>query len=386
MRASSLGSNLVMRKLSRVVAVVVCWNSLVLTQNRPPITPFKGPTITSGDVESARQKANSCRIISKVHVRNSHEEFAGQHVGFAYVGADGEMGKPVFSLTGTDESLSQISIPLSDIESMTLLKVEEHWLSLFGRDRALLEVIVFPDISPSQLLQSRPTYSQLAESTKSVHLWVSLNDEKKRELTMVGTKSGFGPLTYTKLFSVRELEPNHKVIFEWPDDSDAPIWWATDTVVADANYPHRIVEQLAVDSPTNLSATVTQRVALATSQVARSVAWAVSSADQVNVIHRSTCDKMSSAKQTALSKYTVTLTWNASASLSRPPAPGEGYNLYRLNPDGSCVTLNQDLIHGTVYEDVFVEMGTTYRYAATAVKQYRESNLSNVETVSIPSS
>jgi hypothetical protein len=370
MRASSLGSNLVAGKLRWVVAAVVCWNSAVLTQDRPPITPFKGPTITPGDVESARLKANRCRSVSKVHIRNSHEEFAGQHVGFAYVGTDGEIGQPVFSLTGTDESLSQISIPLSDIESMTLLKTEEHWFRWFGPDRALLEVIVFPDISPSQLLKSRPTYSQLAASTKSVRLWVSLNDENKRDLTMVATQSVL--LTYTRLFPVRDLEPNHKVIFEWPDDKDAPIWWATDTVVADAKYPHRIVEQLALESPTNLTATVTQRFALAASQIARNRLT-----EPELPLHFAPA-----SLAYLLGKYIVTLRWNASVSVSVV-----GYNLYRLSPAGSWVKLNQSLVLGTVFEDESVEKGMTYRYAATAVgMQNRESSFSNVVAAVIPSS
>jgi hypothetical protein len=369
MKVSSLGSNLVARKLRWVVAAVVCWNSAVLTQDRPPITPFK-PPITPGDVESARLKANRCRSVSKVHIRNSHQEFAGQHVGFAYVGADGEIGQPVFSLTGTDESLSQISIPLSDIESVTLLKTEEHWFNWRGPDRALMEVIVFPDISPSQLLKSRPTYSQLAASTKSVRLWVSLNDQKKRELTMVATQSVL--LTYTRLFSVRDLEPNHKIIFEWPDEKDAPIWWATDTVVADAKYPHRVVEQLALESPTNLSATVTQLFALTASQMARNRLT-----EREPTLHFATTTLAYSS-----GKYIVTLRWTASVSVSVV-----GYNLYRLSRPGSWVKLNQGLVVGTVFEDASVENGMTYRYAATAVgMQNRESPFSKVVAAVIPPS
>jgi len=71
-------------------------------------------------------------------------------------------------------------------------------------------------------------------------------------------------------------------------------------------------------------------------------------------------------------------------SLSPLPVNGEGYNLYRLNPDGSCTKINGALIGGTVYEDRFVELGKTYRYAAKAVKQSSESGPSNVIEVSIP--
>ena len=84
------------------------------------------------------------------------------------------------------------------------------------------------------------------------------------------------------------------------------------------------------------------------------------------------------------SKHSVTLSWNASVSLSTPPVGGEGYNLYRLNPDGSCTKINGALIGSTVYEDRFVELGKTYSYAAKAVKQNSETGPSNVVEVSIP--
>ena len=99
------------------------------------------------------------------------------------------------------------------------------------------------------------------------------------------------------------------------------------------------------------------------------------------------CNNQNSKTQTQgdpSSKHTVTLSWNASVSLSTPPVDGEGYNLYRLNPDGSCTKINGVLVGGTVYEDRFVELGKTYRYAATAVKQSSESGPSNVVEVPIP--
>src|ERR1700687_5773239 len=72
-----------------------------------------------------------------------------------------------------------------------------------------------------------------------------------------------------------------------------------------------------------------------------------------------------------LGKYSVRLTWNASASLSASLARDDGYNLYRLNPGGSCVLLNRYPIQGTVFDDDLVKSGTTYRYTATAVKHFR---------------
>jgi hypothetical protein len=97
------------------------------------------------------------------------------------------------------------------------------------------------------------------------------------------------------------------------------------------------------------------------------------------------CDnpKMQTSRDPS-SKHSVTLSWKASVSLSTPPAAGEGYNLYRLNPDGSCTRINGAPIRDTVYEDRFVELGKTYRYGAKAVKRNRESGPSNVTQASVP--
>ncbi len=84
------------------------------------------------------------------------------------------------------------------------------------------------------------------------------------------------------------------------------------------------------------------------------------------------------------SRHRVTLSWKASVSLSPTFVAGEGYNLYRLNPDGSCVKVNNSLIQGTLYEDQFVELGKTYRYAAKAVKHNHQSGSSNIVEVVIP--
>ena len=85
------------------------------------------------------------------------------------------------------------------------------------------------------------------------------------------------------------------------------------------------------------------------------------------------------------SKHTVNLSWKPSVSLSSPLAVGEGYNLYRENPDGSCTKLNAKPINATVYEDHSVKLGQSYRYAVKAVKHNTESGPSEVIDVTIPS-
>jgi hypothetical protein len=76
------------------------------------------------------------------------------------------------------------------------------------------------------------------------------------------------------------------------------------------------------------------------------------------------------------SAHKVRLSWKASASLSSPLGDGEGYNLYRLNPDCSCTKINENVIKDSVNEDASVEPGRTYRYAATAVTKKKKGNTS----------
>ncbi len=85
------------------------------------------------------------------------------------------------------------------------------------------------------------------------------------------------------------------------------------------------------------------------------------------------------------SKHSVVLSWKPSVSLSSPLASGEGYNVYRRNPDGSCTKLNAEPIRATVYEDDSVKLGQSYRYVVKAVRHNAESSPSEVIDVTIPS-
>lgn len=116
----------------------------------------------------------------------------------------------------------------------------------------------------------------------------------------------------------------------------------------------------------------------------------VSTVGQITAHARQTfpCDNKNSKPPTLgqpRGKHTVTLSWKASKSLSTPLAVGEGYNLYRHNPDDSCTKLNGDaLIMGTSTEDLAVDLGKQYGYAVTAFKQNMESKPSEPVIVAIP--
>jgi len=78
-------------------------------------------------------------------------------------------------------------------------------------------------------------------------------------------------------------------------------------------------------------------------------------------------------------QYSVSLTWNASASSVA------GYNIYRGTSPGSYSKINSTLDANTAYTDSTVASGVTYYYAATAVNSSgQESGYSAPFEVSIP--
>ena len=201
-----------------------------------PITPYKdGRVNTPQEIEKARAQSSSHRVISEVRIKESKIPKFGEKVGFAYLSGDRVNGEPHFDLKGTAESGGNITIPLSDVKSFTIFKVKNHW---FARDEALLEVTIFPSLSPAELLQLQPSYSQLTESyTKQVRMWVFLENQDKAQLYMVGKKWDD---KYEALFAIRDLELNVPVVLDWPRFLNAPIWWAVESVIKDDKYPYRV--------------------------------------------------------------------------------------------------------------------------------------------------
>ena len=80
------------------------------------------------------------------------------------------------------------------------------------------------------------------------------------------------------------------------------------------------------------------------------------------------------------SSHNVTLSWNASTSVVM------GYNIYRSTQSaGPYARLNSSLLTILTYTDNYVQSGSTYYYAATAVDSSNvESTFSNVATAVIP--
>lgn len=203
-----------------------------------PITPYeKGKQLKEKDIQAMKAKCSSSRVISDLRVKGSRATRYGEQIGFAYVTKKGAMGEPSFNLKGIAESGEEISVDLSGVQSLTVIKVEDRW---FTTDRALLELTIFPDISPSEILSLNPTYSQLETSyTKTIKIRVALEDRNKGKLSIVG-KKWLGEDKYEVISGIRDLELDSRVLFGYPMHPGSPIWWAVESVIKDERYPYRI--------------------------------------------------------------------------------------------------------------------------------------------------
>ena len=224
---------------SMVALVYLALSQSIGVANGPgiPITPYeKGARVTVEDIEKVRTRSNSYRGISEVRTKGTEVPTFAERVGFVYVTGAGKLGEPNFELNGTTESGGGFAVPLSDVKDLKILEIEDHW---FARDRVLLDVTIFPNIPPSELLESGLTYSQMVEShTRQMRMWLFLEDEEKGQLSMVGKK---WEDNYEVLFAIRDLEPNIPVVLTWPMKRNAPIWWAVKSVIDDEKYPYRLI-------------------------------------------------------------------------------------------------------------------------------------------------
>lgn len=207
------------------------------------VTPYvPGKEIKEMEVVEVKKISSSTRRINGLKLENSHVPIYGAGVGLMYVQDEAVKGEPFFKFEGIIEGDdTPVEIDFSEVDRFSLLKVKKP---LFSEDKALLEVIQFPDISPRDIIAKNPSYSLLRKNyTKKVRLWVNL--QKKGELCLVGKM--YDKEGYKVLSKLRDIKQNSDVILEYGFFQKQPggmrisnIWWATDTVIKDKNYPHRL--------------------------------------------------------------------------------------------------------------------------------------------------
>jgi len=204
-------------------------------------SPYKpGTRVTAEDVASVRGQCSRARTLaSGLTLRSKHEPAYGEGIGLAYW-KGGRLSAPVFQFSGLEEDGPEAKVDLADIDSFWIVRHEDN---LIADDRSLIELLVFPTISPRELVDSRPTYSDLRDRfSKSLSLWLTV-------------KSGVGELClvalgergrYELVAKFTDIEPDTKVElsygrFRHGREMLPAIWWATEAVTRDGAYPHRII-------------------------------------------------------------------------------------------------------------------------------------------------
>ncbi len=207
------------------------------------ITPYvPGKEIKEEEVVEVKKISSRLRRINNLRVENSHISKRGIEVGLMYVKDETADKEPFFKFKGVIEGDdTPVEIDFSEVDRFFLLKVKKPW---FSKDKALLEVIQFPDVSPGDILAKKTSYTELRENyTKKVRLWVKLEEEG--ELCLVGKV--YGQEDYKVLSKLRDIKQNSEVILEYGFFQKEPggiqissIWWAIDSVIKDKKYPYKV--------------------------------------------------------------------------------------------------------------------------------------------------
>jgi hypothetical protein len=239
MRAKSIGSSRTL--MAAGIAALMCVPQLradVGGGSGKPISPYPpGSPVTVQQVTKMRQKASATKAVS-ASIIGTDFTASGYKVGLAYVEDKKVVRDPMFKFNGVDEQNRQQEIDFADVTSFRLLHVDKK---LFGKNEAVLELTIFPALTPQQLLAEKPSYSTLLENYKRiVQLKVMLQSGSDGELCMLGTS--YKGNVYKVVFRIRDLKPGSEAKLDPQDQwSGQGLWWAIESVTADPAYPHRIV-------------------------------------------------------------------------------------------------------------------------------------------------
>ena len=154
-----------------------------------------------------------------------------------------------FEFRGADESGKDIAVDFSIVQSFKIVRREN--------DKALFEVMIFPDITPEKLLELKPSYTELRDGyTRIERIWIVLHHPEKGDLYLVGVvgrepkvmleRSGYteicdswfenGRYFIESEYRMDHLETNREVVLEYNGNA---IWWAIPSIIKDGEYPFR---------------------------------------------------------------------------------------------------------------------------------------------------
>jgi hypothetical protein len=165
----------------------------------------------------------------------------------------------LFYIEGFDENGKHERFFLSDIENIKIIKIDKQNLKM------LLEISLFPDISPKELLFINPTYTELKKFYNKIKkLWINLKEQNNKSLFIaeVNHKNDRSLEVFinrdrknTKNFDFKwfnekeyfvwseiefeKLQVGDEILLKYPMYRNE-IWWAIDSVIKDIHYPYRL--------------------------------------------------------------------------------------------------------------------------------------------------
>ncbi|HVW30009.1 MAG TPA: hypothetical protein VHC69_31825 [Polyangiaceae bacterium] len=192
-----------------------------------PITPYPDGKPTLEAINTQRAKPIFFGDVA-LSVK-PRESFSKADLCFAKAGKCS--GPIVRAFSGKDAQDSPVTVALADVRSVRLLKVVDR-----GKRGAIVsvEIEMFPDITPEDLLRDKPSYSALR--SKKVRISVALERAD-------GARLAFGPLpccSEDRAVGLEEVQIDSAITAEpqWEE-----YWYAVNSVTSDPSFPYRAVSK-----------------------------------------------------------------------------------------------------------------------------------------------
>jgi len=202
-------------------------------------TPYKyGSAVTLKDVTTVKSIASKSRTITDVVKAGTHITETGENVALMYVRGDAATGTPLYQIAGTTDSGAKQSIDFSEIESFVVSKDESN------ASTVLIDVQQFPAISAAELLEKKPTYTDLTQFySRKIRLKINTAGPRGTVLALVVKNPP--AKGYKVAAQVSDLAGNSQVklgygVFSFQSLPLPAIWWATESVTSDSKYPYRV--------------------------------------------------------------------------------------------------------------------------------------------------
>ncbi len=195
------------------------------------ITPYD-KSVNLDQIKQVKEKSSKARRIRNVELKEGKRLGLYDEVGLGFVVNKEIKPEPSYKFIGEkDKSGEIVEIDFSEIKSLSVIQTN---------DRALVEVVKFPDITPEDLFKTNPKYSHLKNNF--IRFWLEIKDKGKGELNLVG-KGYSGQLE--AIAKIQNIKLNTIIEFDYGTFAYGPrnipsIWWATPSVIEDPSYPYKI--------------------------------------------------------------------------------------------------------------------------------------------------